>query len=1106
MSYNSINFLQPLGSEKNIKIFDNEGNLKFTIKPNLVVDSYPDSNYLKILLKSGKEVKLNFLNIEDPILANTKLEKRIQDLLLNNTYDNTSATQSITTNSSVTGDFYQYDTFLRPLTESDRNIKILKNLIVKYTIDPFSIINTYISSNLVNIAVKSERAISLDFSTHNEAKLALIRLREQIDLLINKIPLLIDKDIANYIDSKLFSGPTGTTGSQGEQGPIGATGPQGEQGPTGATGPQGEQGIQGPTGATGAADRYSGTSSTTFISPNKGDIVLLQTQPNLAYRPDQWVIVSSTVGYGEDEYYIDFDYSYFYAIVDYYNKDTGYMNLVTESTYLPGITYSSWYINLSGAKGEADVYSGTSLTTFSIPAPGYLITLDTQPRLAYKSGQWVLVSSNEGFGDDDYYAEFDNTYFYAEIDYYNRDTGEMQLLSKVAQGQGLTYSQWFINLSGMAGSTGSMSASSIFWEKNTNIDATDKLADIYRLGSLLIGSASIDSNDRFVVSTITGTISFAVDDNGNIYNGSYNDLRFGYNSLPNLDKFIIDDVIVIDNGSGYISGYYEVNSYLYSGTPLKEYPIVTILVEESGVAYIQNVISVGSGYINDGHNTVLTADIPGGTGLKFLVSAIPMNNSAFGNYSLYSNIDGMQNSTFGFKSLYSNTTGSSNNAFGLLSLYSNTTGGNNNAFGLLSLYSNTIGYDNSAFGISSLYSNITGNYNSAFGNNSLTGNITGSFNSAFGNYSLYSNTTGELNSAFGYNSLFSNSSSFNSGFGSFTLYSNTIGTNNSAFGYSSLHQNISGSDNSAFGYQSLYSNISGGDNSAFGYLSLYTNSTGQLNSAFGESSLYFNTTGSQNSAFGRTSLYGNTTGNNNSAFGLSSLWLNTTGYENTSVGSQTLLSNTTGYQNTAIGMQALFANTVGINNLALGWRAGYFISGTTSGATNSNNSIFIGYDTRPSAANNTNETVIGYGATGNGSNTVTLGNNSVTNTYLKGILNMGSVTETTITSVNATASLVNYDFSTGAIWYHATASTNYSANFINLPTTNNQAITTTIIISQGATGYSPTSVRINGVTQSIKWGGGTYSVSTNKVDIIGFTFIRTGATWSQVLGQINSFS
>jgi hypothetical protein len=106
----------------------------------------------------------------------------------------------------------------------------------------------------------------------------------------------------------------------------------------------------------------------------------------------------------------------------------------------------------------------------------------------------------------------------------------------------------------------------------------------------------------------------------------------------------------------------------------------------------------------------------------------------------------------------------------------------------------------------------------------------------------------------------------------------------------------------------------------------------------------------------------------------------------------------------------------------------------------------------------------------------------------------------------ATATSVTYDFLTGSIWYHSTASTNYSANFTNMPTTNNRAITATIIISQGATGYSPTSVRIDGVTQSIKWSSGTYSVSTNKVDIVGFTFLRSGNAWSQVFGQISSFS
>jgi hypothetical protein len=63
----------------------------------------------------------------------------------------------------------------------------------------------------------------------------------------------------------------------------------------------------------------------------------------------------------------------------------------------------------------------------------------------------------------------------------------------------------------------------------------------------------------------------------------------------------------------------------------------------------------------------------------------------------------------------------------------------------------------------------------------------------------------------------------------------------------------------------------------------------------------------------------------------------------------------------------------------------------------------------------------------------------------------------------------------------------------------------TIVINQGATAYIPTSVQISGSAQTIKWAGGTASGSANKVDIVGFTFIRTSSSWAQVLGQINTF-
>ncbi len=81
---------------------------------------------------------------------------------------------------------YSYDKFLRPLTESDVTIKILdNNNDIKYTIDPFVIISISISNNILKISLKS-KSILIDFSSINEAKLALIRIQEQIDILVHR--------------------------------------------------------------------------------------------------------------------------------------------------------------------------------------------------------------------------------------------------------------------------------------------------------------------------------------------------------------------------------------------------------------------------------------------------------------------------------------------------------------------------------------------------------------------------------------------------------------------------------------------------------------------------------------------------------------------------------------------------------------------------------------------------------------------------------------------------------------------------------------------------------------------------------------------------------
>ena len=201
---------------------------------------------------------------------------------------------------------FSWDKFIRPLSGNDTNIQILDNLgISRYTINPFSVLNVAVYNNSVRVSLKSSRVISIPFSSLNEAKLALPRIKQAIDGLQSKTPIFVNNEIKNYVSSVSLDffyqtdEPEGTgtdkitvgsswydndgsmyvytkegddyywitpTGVIGPEGPIGATGDVGLIGPTGATGndglvgatgnpgligPTGNDGLAGPTGATG---------------------------------------------------------------------------------------------------------------------------------------------------------------------------------------------------------------------------------------------------------------------------------------------------------------------------------------------------------------------------------------------------------------------------------------------------------------------------------------------------------------------------------------------------------------------------------------------------------------------------------------------------------------------------------------------------------------------------------------------------------------------------------------------------------------------------------------------------------------------------------------
>jgi len=177
-----------------------------------------------------------------------------------------------------------------------------------------------------------------------------------------------------------------------------------------------------------------------------------------------------------------------------------------------------------------------------------------------------------------------------------------------------------------------------------------------------------------------------------------------------------------------------------------------------------------------------------------------------------------------------------------------------------------------------------------------------------------------------------------------------------------------------------------------GSLTHTSGADGRYNTFVGIGAGSSNTTGYQNTANGMYSLNSNTTGYNNTANGYASLNFNTTGYQNTANGYASLYYNTTGYNNTANGMYSLNSNTTGYNNTANGLNAGYFIADGTTGRITGNNGLYLGYNSKASADGTDNEIVIGANAIGNGSNSVTLGNTSVTKTLLNGNVGIGTVT------------------------------------------------------------------------------------------------------------------
>ena len=96
---------------------------------------------------------------------------------------------------------FSLETFLKPLTTTDLLIRIFNtNGILYNSINPFSVLRTYVSNNLLNINLNRNQIFTLNFDTENNAKQALSKLQAQIDILKTRPPAIVDTKIQNQIN------------------------------------------------------------------------------------------------------------------------------------------------------------------------------------------------------------------------------------------------------------------------------------------------------------------------------------------------------------------------------------------------------------------------------------------------------------------------------------------------------------------------------------------------------------------------------------------------------------------------------------------------------------------------------------------------------------------------------------------------------------------------------------------------------------------------------------------------------------------------------------------------------------------------------------------
>ena len=115
-----------------------------------------------------------------------------------------------------------------------------------------------------------------------------------------------------------------------------------------------------------------------------------------------------------------------------------------------------------------------------------------------------------------------------------------------------------------------------------------------------------------------------------------------------------------------------------------------------------------------------------------------------------------------------------------------------------------------------------------------------------------------------------------------------------------------------------------------------------------------------------------------------------------------------------------------------------------------------------------------------------------------------------IVDVTLSSNAATLDYSSGNIfWTTNTPSANMTWNITNAPTTDGRVFTVNVLVTQGTTGYIPSTITINGTSVgALRWAGGTAVTPTSsagKVDIFTIVIVRRAAAFTALVSANLNF-